>query len=854
MAGFRLWCIAIFVAMGTFLYGYDSGAVTITISQPSWFTFMDEPGPAYVGAVASVYSAGQAFGAMAQSILADRHGRVPFLLLLSVLAVAGIAIQSAATDMGMFISGRAISGFAAGGTYLTTTLYLCELAPQRTRGMFAGCCGLSIGLGMTTSSWIGVACSYASGNLRWRLPLALQGAIAVPLVVGLATFVPESPRYLIMKGASEKARTMFLKLRPDLDTYDAQREFSRIRAQIDYERVRCRKLTTKELWHVLRCRILVAFVAGIIPSLTGAQVVGYYQVRLYEGLGIALRFRLILAGVYASICFIAIVITDKLVIDTWGRRNLIIFGLIGVIVANIYTSIMNWQYQFSTNAVGKGFAVGGLYLLSAVHYAAYGSTIGIYQAELLPVAIRSKVMGITGFVSFAFMTGLTEAAPLAFVTIRQNFHYIFVGASTIFLFIVWFWFHETMGERLEEIPAIFGDALVYSPDASRSEIRARPDQTRQPQQMGTPMVYAILVSLFAITPLLACPIYQANTSSLERRWYGIKPWPNDAADITTWPYDDLDPGWTPMRYCYATEADYNALNTLVQAAIKLFQPAIKASTLKIRPDQQTKKPQALCTENGEWVARKDALMIIDQRAVPSNAAVGYNKKAAEEVVNGRPGHRLEFRRARTLLDANGKAQRADENDIVRMAHEFAHVIGLDHEQQRPDVRQHVDFHCENLGDYRQVRQGIATGTIPGYQAGDTIERACTDMDTAVRLHFSASQNIAEPVQRIIGGSVYSAEFDFNSITLYGSYDGANGGSIASFPLGAVLVGRQNGQNIRLQMGGNLARYVTSISEGDISRIAQLYPFDKKFKSAEPKEYAAAEAIKNNPRWREAVLP
>lgn len=134
-------------------YGYDSGAVTITISQPTWFSFMDEPGPAYVGAVASVYSAGQAFGAMAQSILADRHGRVPFLLLLSVLAVAGIAIQSAAVDMGMFISGRALSGFAAGGTYLTTTLYLCELAPARTRGMFAGCCGLSIGLGMTTSRY-----------------------------------------------------------------------------------------------------------------------------------------------------------------------------------------------------------------------------------------------------------------------------------------------------------------------------------------------------------------------------------------------------------------------------------------------------------------------------------------------------------------------------------------------------------------------------------------------------------------------------------------------------------------------------------------------------------------------------
>lgn len=372
--------------------------------------------------------------------------------------------------------------------------------------------------------------------------------------------------------------------------------------------------------------------------------------------------------------------------------------------------------------------------------------------------------------------------------------------------------------------------------------------------MVTPMVYAILVSLFAITPLLACPTYQANTSSLERRWYGIKPWPNDAAAITTWPYDVLDPGWNTLRYCYQSETDYNALDTLVQSAIKLFQPAIEASTLKIYPDQLAKRPQALCTDNGEWVARKDALMIIDERESQSRAGVGYDKGAEKRVKEGGEGHRLYFHRARTLLDANGKAQRPDENDIVRLAHEFAHVIGLDHEQQRPDVRQHVDFHCENLGDYRQVRQGIATGTIEGYQAGDTIEKACTDLATARRLGFAASQNIAEPVQRSIGGNVYSVEFDFNSITLYGSYDGANGGSIASFPLGAVLVGRQNGQNIRLQMGGKPARYVTSISEGDISRIAQLYPFDKKFESVEPEQYAAAEVIKNNPKWRESVQP
>lgn len=170
-----------------------------------------------------------------------------------------------------------------------------------------------------------------------------------------------------MKGASERARGIFLKLRPDLNNYDAQKEFSRIRAQIEYEDVRSGKFTRAELWSLLRRRVLVALCAGIIPSLTGAQVVGYYQVQLYQGLGVALHLRLILAGIYGTVCFLAVLVTDKLVIDTWGRRKLLLFGLIGIIFANVYTLILNWQFLLSADNLGKGFAVSGIYLISAFH-------------------------------------------------------------------------------------------------------------------------------------------------------------------------------------------------------------------------------------------------------------------------------------------------------------------------------------------------------------------------------------------------------------------------------------------------------------------------------------------------------
>ncbi|KAK4623728.1 Major facilitator-type transporter ecdD [Fulvia fulva] len=466
-----MWKLAIFVAIGTFLYGYDSGIVTITIAKPSWINYMGRPSPNYIGAVASVYSAGQALGCLFQVFVGDHISRIRFLQAMAMLEAAGVIVQAAATSMPMFIAGRAIAGFPTGALYLTTTIYLVEISPSQTRGLVAGCGGLCIGFGIMVSSWIGYGASHLPyGTLQWRLPIALQALWAVILVVGLALHVPELPRFLMFNGRLDEARDVYFKLRPDLSAYRAEKDVSWLRAQVEFERTRQQDQSISELFRLHRKRIGVAFTAGVISSLTGAQVIGYYQIQLYQQLGIELKHRLLLAGVYGTVCFLAVMTTDNFVIDVWGRRNLILFGLIGCVLAQIYSAIMHWQFEFTTNQVGKGFAVGGIYLLTAVHYAAFGSTAGIYQAEVLPVAIRSKMMGLTGFASFCIMTGLSEAAPVAFVTIRQNFYSVFVGATTVCLVIAALWFPETKHKRLEEIAAVFDDTVLTVPESWQKEL------------------------------------------------------------------------------------------------------------------------------------------------------------------------------------------------------------------------------------------------------------------------------------------------------------------------------------------------------------------------------------------------
>ena len=346
--------------------GYDSGIVTTTIAKPSWIEHMGYPSRAWVGAVASLYYAGQAIGCLLQVLVADRIGRLRFLQLLTSVAAIGPVIQAVATNMNIFIIGRAIAGLPTGALYTTTAIYLCEISPAYNRGIIAGCSGLMYGFGIMASSWIGMACGYAPyGSLQWRLPIALQIPWSFILISGLVGFVPESPRYLISQGRIDQARESFHRLRTRSKVVELDWEFDRMSSQIDFEARR--RLSNSERIRLFRTRVVVAFVCGIMSSLTGAQVIGYYQIRLYQNLGIDVNDRLVLAGVHGTLSFLAVMITDKCVIDRWGRRKLLLFGLMGSILCQIYCAVMQWQFANSGNKVGQAFAVLGIYLLTVVY-------------------------------------------------------------------------------------------------------------------------------------------------------------------------------------------------------------------------------------------------------------------------------------------------------------------------------------------------------------------------------------------------------------------------------------------------------------------------------------------------------
>ena len=97
-------------------------------------------------------------------------------------------------------------------------------------------------------------------------------------------------------------------------------------------------------------------------SLTGVNVIQYYQTILFEALGIGSHMILALAGIYGTLAFSSNFLTTIFLLDQWGRRKMLLTGMSLVVVIEIYAAIMQMQFENSTNNVGKGFAVLGIYL------------------------------------------------------------------------------------------------------------------------------------------------------------------------------------------------------------------------------------------------------------------------------------------------------------------------------------------------------------------------------------------------------------------------------------------------------------------------------------------------------------
>ena len=329
--------VALTVAMGGFLMGFDASVISgvVKFIEPQFDLSKIE-----LGWAVSSLTLTATLAMMLSGPLSDRIGRRRVLFLAAILyAVSAIASALAPTFVILVIA-RMIGGLGVGASLIIAPMYIAEIAPPKVRGRMVSFNQLNIVLGISAAfftnylilqlgqSDAGWARALMFDEHNWRWMLGLETLPAVLYFFGLF-FVPESPRWLLLKGQEEEGREILARA---VGEAEAREELDEIRASLARDAGR-EKVSVRELFAPAMTLVLtIGVVVAIVQQITGINAVFFYAPMIFEqsGIGTDASFaQAVLVGL-VNLVFTIVAIAF---IDRIGRKPLLILGLSGIAVA-----------------------------------------------------------------------------------------------------------------------------------------------------------------------------------------------------------------------------------------------------------------------------------------------------------------------------------------------------------------------------------------------------------------------------------------------------------------------------------------------------------------------------------------
>jgi sugar porter (SP) family MFS transporter len=333
---------ALMVALGGFLMGFDASVISGVVSfieaefalsklQLGW-------------AVASLTLTATA-GMMFAGPLADRFGRRPVLMSAAAIFVVSAIASSVAPDYTVLVAARMFGGLAVGAALIIAPMYIAEISPPEIRGRTVSFNQLNIVIGISAAffsnylilnlgqsdiAWL-QALRAGEWNWRWMLGIeALPAAIYFLALYG----VPESPRWLMMRGHSADALQVLERF---VGTARATDVLQAVRTSVSAERFG-EKTSFRELFRPAMKLVLVIGVSvAILQQITGINAVFFYAPMIFEQSGIGTNAAFMQA-VLVGLVNVAFTVLAIVLIDRAGRRPLLGVGLGGIALCMLLLS------------------------------------------------------------------------------------------------------------------------------------------------------------------------------------------------------------------------------------------------------------------------------------------------------------------------------------------------------------------------------------------------------------------------------------------------------------------------------------------------------------------------------------
>ena len=499
--------ITLVATLGGLLFGYDTAVISGAVE--SLRIFFIEPynlpldqANALEGFVVSSALIGCIVGASFAGWLSQRYGRKPTLVFAAVLFLlsaigsswpelfVGLPGSGDHTFMYMFVAYRILGGIGVGLASMVSPMYIAEIAPAERRGNLVSWNQFAIIFGMLVVYFVNYFIAL-QGNIDWLHSIGWRWMFASEIIPALLFlvllfFVPESPRFLVMKGKASEANVILEKL---MGKEEAAKELADIKESFKEKAPSLKPyFTFMGAWlaifivaysllglagntNALELSLIGSFIVslafpirsfgiliimvGIMLSafqqFVGINVVLYYAPEIFKTMGAntdtALLQQIIVGAINLSFTVLAIFTVDK-----FGRKPLMI---IGALIMSVSMLILGTT--FYTNSVGMGSLICML-VYTAGFAMSWGPVCWVLLSEIFPNSIRSTVMSIAvaGQWVANFMVSWTFPMLDKNQYLTDNFNhgvsYWIYGVMGLFAaFLVWKMVPETKGKTLEEM-------------------------------------------------------------------------------------------------------------------------------------------------------------------------------------------------------------------------------------------------------------------------------------------------------------------------------------------------------------------------------------------------------------------
>ena len=447
--------LSVVAALGGFLFGYDTAVISGTIAQVTQLFQLDAlqqgwyVGCALVGSIVGVLFAG---------ILSDKLGRKLTMVISAVLFSTSALGCALSADFTQLVIYRIIGGVGIGVVSIVSPLYISEVAVAQYRGRLVSLYQLAVTVGFLGAylvnyqllAWAESGTQLSVDWLNkvfitevWRGMLGMETLPAILFFI-IIFFIPESPRWLIVRGKELKAVNILEKIYNSIT--EAKSQLKETKSVLTSE--------TRSEWSLLMKpgifkAVIIGVCIAILGQFMGVNAVLYYGPSIFENAGLSggdsLFYQVLVGLVNTLTTVLALVIIDKV-----GRKKLVYYGVSGMVVSLI---LIGLYFLF-----GDSLGVSSLFLLIFFLFYVFCCAVSICAvvfvllSEMYPTKVRGLAMSIAGFALWigTYLIGQLTPWMLQNLTPAGTF-FLFAVMCVPYMLIVWELVPETTGKSLEEI-------------------------------------------------------------------------------------------------------------------------------------------------------------------------------------------------------------------------------------------------------------------------------------------------------------------------------------------------------------------------------------------------------------------